>query len=75
MTKKGQNDKTPARPVAAPIHWKSVLKSGLELPPVAKTAIFGQKVPKKCRFAVRMAPSGKVLQIWLQILNFQIFLV
>ena len=63
MTKKGQNEKTPTGPVATPLHSKSVLKSGLELPPVAKTAIFGQKVPKKCHFAVRMAPSGKVLQI------------
>ena len=62
-TKKDQNEKNPARPVAVPLHWKSVGKSGLELPPVAKTAIFGQKVPKKCRFAVRMAPSGKVLRI------------
>ena len=70
-----QNDKTQAKPLAVSTHWESGRNSYLELPPVVKKAIFGQKEPKKCRFVVCMAPSGKVLWIWLQILNFQNFLL
>ena len=54
MAKKGQNDKTPATHVAGPPHWKSARKSGLELGSVAKTAVFGQKVPKKCHLVLRL---------------------
>ena len=61
MAKKSQNDKRAARTVAIPPHQKSEKKSDFELCPVAKKAIFGQKGPKKCRFAVRRAPFGKVL--------------
>ena len=61
--------------MAVPPYQKSGEKSDFEWHLVAKKAIFGQKVPKKCHFAVRMAPFGKVLKIRLRILNFQIFLV
>ena len=54
MAKKGQNDKTPATHVAGPPHWKSARKSGLELGSVAKTAVFGQKVPKKCHLVLHL---------------------
>ena len=61
MAKKSQNDKKPARPVAIPPHQKSGRKSDFELCPISKKAIFGQKGPKQCHFAVRSAPFGKVL--------------
>ena len=51
------------KPVAIPAHQKLGRKSQVVLPPVVKKAIFGQKVPKKCRFAVHTAPFGKVLGI------------
>ena len=54
MAKKGQNGKTPCTPVAAPRHRKSERNSGLELGFVVKTAIFGQKVPKKCHLVLRL---------------------
>ena len=54
MTKKGQNDKTQGTPVAGPPHQKSVRKSGLELGSVAKMAVFGQKVPKKCHLVLHL---------------------
>ncbi len=72
LAKKSQNDKTPPTPVAVPPHWKSGRKIGLELGPVAKRAIFGQKVPKKCCFAILRTPFGNLLQIWLQIMRIQI---
>ena len=54
MTKKGQNHKTPGTPVAGPLHQKLVRKSGLELGSVGKTAVFGQKVPKKCHLVLHL---------------------
>ena len=71
--KKGQNDKTPAIPVIVARHQKTKRKSYLEVGPIAKKAIFGQKMPKKCRFAILRAPFGKVFEIRLQILKIQIF--
>ena len=58
-----------ARPVAVSPYQKEKRKCDLEMGPAAKNATFVQKVPKKCRFALCMAPSGKVLWIRLQILN------
>ena len=52
--KKGQNDKVPATPVTVPTYWKSVAKSYLEMGPMAKRAIFGQKGTKKCHFAIHL---------------------
>ena len=46
--------------MTVPPYQESGRYSDLELGPVAKQAIFGQKVPKKCSFAVRLALSGKV---------------
>ena len=40
---------------------------------IAKKAIFSQKKPKKCRFAILRTPFGKVLEIRLQILKIKIF--
>ena len=37
--------------------------------PLAKNAIFCQKVPSNCRFAILRAPFGKILQIRDQILK------
>ena len=54
MTKNSQNDKTPTRHVVVFPHQKSERKSGLERGPVSKTAIFGQKVPEKCHFVLRL---------------------
>ena len=54
MTKKGQNDKTQGTPVAGPPHRKSERKCGFELGSVAKTAVFGQKVPKKCHLVLHL---------------------
>ena len=52
--KNGQNDKTAATPVAGPPHQKSARKSGFELGSVAKTTVFGQKVPEKCHLVLRL---------------------
>ena len=61
--KKGQNYKTAATPVTVSSHWKSERNAHLLESPNPKLAIFDQKVPKKCRFALRRAPFGKILQI------------
>ena len=63
MAEKGQNEKTAATPVTVATHQKIERNSNLEVGPIAKKAIFGQKVPKKCLFALLRAPSGKVLKI------------
>ena len=63
MVKKSQNDKMAATPVTVAAHQKPERKSYLEVGPIAKRAIFGQKKPKKCRFALRKAPFGNILQI------------
>ena len=60
-------------PVAVATHEKTKRKSSLEVGFIAKIAIFGLKMPKKSRFALRKAPFGKILQIRLRILNFQNF--
>ena len=73
MAKKGQNEKMSPAPVAVATHEKTKRKSSLEVGFIAKITIFGQKMPKKSRFALRKAPFGKVLEIRLQILKIQIF--
>ncbi len=73
MAKKAQNEKMAPAPVAVTTHEKTKRKSSLEVGFIAKIAIFGQKMPKKSRFALRKAPFGKILQIRLRILNFQNF--
>ena len=62
-------------PVAVATHEKTKRKSYLEVGPIAKRAIFGQKMPQKCRFALRRAPFANILQIRLRILKFQNFSV
>ena len=69
MLEKGQNYKTPAKPVTVATYWKSERNSHLEGGHNTKMAIFGQKVPKKGRFPVRRVPFDKILQIWDQILK------
>ena len=73
MVEKSQNDKMAATPVTVAAHQKPERKSYLEVGPIAKRAIFGQKKPKKCHFAILRAPFGKVLEIRLRILKIQIF--
>ena len=63
MAKKSQNDKMAATPVTVGAHQKPERKSYLEVGPIAKRAIFGQKKPKKCRFAILRALFRKVLEI------------
>ena len=63
MVKKSQNDKMAATPVTVAAHQKPERKSYLEVGPIAKRAIFGQKMPKKCRFAILRALLRKVLEI------------
>ena len=63
MVKKSQNDKMAATPVTVAAHQKPERKSYLEVGPIAKRAIFGQKMPKKCCFAILRALFRKVLEI------------
>ena len=51
MVKQSQNDKMAATPVTVAAHQKPERKSYLEVGLIAKKAIFGQKMPKKSRFA------------------------
>ena len=53
MAKKSQTEKMAPAPVAVATHEKTKRKSYLEVVSKAKKAIFGQKMPKKCRFALR----------------------
>ena len=46
MAEKSQNDKMAATPVTVAAHQKPERKSYLEVGPIAKRAIFGQKSPK-----------------------------
>ena len=71
MTKKGQNDKTQARPVVVSPYQNWVRKNGLGVCPISNAAIFGLKMPKNAVFAVHTVPSSKVLRIWLQIMQIQ----
>ena len=73
MAEKSRNDKTAAAPVPVATHQKTARKSYSEVGPIAKKAIFGQKMPQKCRFPLLRAPFGNVLQIRLRILKIQIF--
>ena len=73
MAEKGRNEKTAATPVTVATHQKTERNSNLEVGPIAKKAIFGQKMPKKCRFPLLRALFGNVLQIRLRILKIQIF--
>ena len=73
MAKKSQNEKMAATPMTVAAPQKTERKSYLEVGLIAKKAIFGRKMPKKCRFAILRAPFGKVLEIRLQILKIHIF--
>ena len=53
MVEKSQNNKMAATSVTVAAHQKTERKSYLEVGLIAKKAIFGQKMPKKCRFALR----------------------
>ena len=53
MAKKSQNEKMAPAAVAVATHEKTKRKSSLEVGFIAKIAIFAQKMPKKCRFALR----------------------
>ena len=75
MAKKGQNDKTTATAAIVATHEITERKGSLEVDPIGKKAIFGQKMPKKCHFAIPRARSGNILQIRLQNMKIQIFLV
>ena len=75
MVEKSQNNKMAATPVTVAAHQKTERKSYLEVGPIAKRAIFGQKMPQKCSFALRRAPFANILQIRLRILKFQNFSV
>ena len=59
MAEKGRNEKTAATPVTVATHQKTERKGYLEVGPIAKKAIFGPKMPKKCRFALRLATYCK----------------
>ena len=63
MTENSQNGKTTARPATVATHQESERILYFEVGPMGKKAIFGQKMPKKCRFAILRAPNGKILQI------------
>ena len=59
MAEKGRNEKTAATPVTVATYQKTERNSNLEVGPIAKNAIFGPKMPKKCRFALRLATYCK----------------
>ena len=63
MPENSQNGKTTARPVTVPTHQESERKVYFKVGPMGKKAFFGQKMPKKCHFAILRAPNGKILQI------------
>ena len=63
LTNFGKNDKTPPRPVVVSPYQNSGRKNGLGVCPISNAAIFGLKMPKNAVFAVRTAPSSKVLRI------------